>query len=167
MKLGLEEVCPQQLWSCPQVQLVSVPSNNVLHVHGTHAYSVFAVLGDTRVVSVDTDVESDLVTGSLPQLLQDTATPHLPQRASHLLFQLPNHPCSPLTPPSKLHLAPALGIAPRADHLLGATPLGTASPAPDTSTGLLRDHKVQQVGQVELSAAVDGTVHLPRAGGDT
>lgn len=86
---GLEGAIPQQLPPGPQVQLVDVFSDRVIYLHMACAHrtpDTSSVLGDTCVLSANTDVVLDWARDSL-------ATPGHTSRNLRP-FQLPGHPAS-------------------------------------------------------------------------
>lgn len=88
MLTGLEGALPQQLLPSPQVQLVGVHTDHVIHMHMAHAHRASSVLGDTRVVSADTDVT--LGWSCDPRASQDT--PQGTTGPSSFLVTLPQGP---------------------------------------------------------------------------
>ena len=88
MLTGLEGALPQQLLPSPQVQLVGVRADHVIHMHMAHAHRASSVLGDTHVVSADTDVA--LGWSCDPRASQDT--PQGTTGPSSFLVTLPQGP---------------------------------------------------------------------------
>lgn len=80
---GLEGAVPQQLVPSPQVQLIDVLTDDVVHQHTAHAHLIFSVLGDTREVAVDT--------GAALGRSGDPRVSLGPTLRNHMLFHLPGH----------------------------------------------------------------------------